>query len=270
MQKEAEELELRELERIKRIERRFVELRALLDSVGLQQKQAMSKRHFAQDEANEALTQNFERLVAEREKQINAEKDARVAETEKAIKALQKKHAAAMMLTIQRHRREQDDVLVRPVSEYDYCQDPETAEAARLESLMSSQELERSTLKSQQAQAIENWKTGERATSAMNIKVKIQQMRFEEEERMARAIDGTNKQQDADLQWFDLVHRDRVNVLAEDERRLIASGGDIIGSGGEYGCILTSCDCPHAEGPSDAAPSEKEAPEQNLLSGPSG
>ena len=253
LQQEAEELTQREFERVERIGERFAELRAILDHVGLQQKQAIEKRHVAQEEANDSLAGNFEKVVAQREQEINADKKAKAAENDKAVKALQKKHAAAIMETIQRHRRDQDDLLAKPLPEDSTAEDPETIKAELLEALMPLQELERKTLKAQQAREIGKWKSrGARALNSKHWNVKIQQMRFEEEEKMAAAIDSFNKQQEADLQWFDVIHGDRATMLAEDETRLVVGGGDVLvgAQDGEstptqngQGCATISEDC---------------------------
>ena len=241
LQREAEELTQREFERVERIRERFAELRAILDHVGLQQKHKIEKRHFAQEEANDALTKTLETVVAEKGKEIIAEKNAKIAENDKAIRTLQKKHASAIMETIQRHRRAQDDLIAKPVPEDESFDDPEMSKAALLEALMPLQELERTTLKSQQTREIEKWKQrGQKIVKTINTTVKIQQMRFKEEEKVASVIDSFNNQQDADLKWFDLVHGDRANMLVEDERRLVVSGGDV--GGGEQGDGCTSTD----------------------------
>ncbi|KAL9126829.1 MAG: hypothetical protein Q9217_004180 [Psora testacea] len=242
LQREAEELMQREFERVERIGERFAELRAILDHVGLQQKEAIEKRHFAQEEANDALTENFNKVVAEKEKEVLAERDAKVAENDRLIKAMQRKHATAIMETIQRHRREQDGLLTKPLPEDDTLQDPEMFKITMLEALLPLQELERATLKAHQTREIEKWKQrGEKAISALKTSVKIQQMRFEEEEEMACAIDGFHKQQEADFKWFDLLHGDRANMLAEDERRLVLSGGDV--TTGQHGGCTSMEDC---------------------------
>ncbi|KAL9098645.1 MAG: hypothetical protein Q9163_005734 [Psora crenata] len=239
VEREAEELARCEFDRIGRIGERFAELRAILDYVGLQQKHAIEKRHFAQEEANEALVKDFEKIIALREKEMCTKKEAEITENSKAIKALQKKHAAAMMETIQRHRRDQDELLTKHLPEGNAGHDAEVTKATMLEALLPLQELERTTLKGQQSREIAKWKKrGERAVSAMDTSVEVQQMRLEEEEKMRSAIDATHRQEEADLKWFDLVHAERANTLAEDESRLIHNGGDVVGSRQDAGCTL--------------------------------
>ena len=249
IQKEAEELAQREVERVDRINKRYAELRVILSSIGLQQKQAIEKRHFAQEEENDKLQADFDRMIAEREAEINAEQDAKAAENSKAVRQLQKKHASAVMETLRRHRHDQEDLLAKDINEGE--SDPDMAKTAALEELLPLQELERTTLKQQQAREIEKWKLrGERARQ-MNTTVKIQQMRFEEEEKLAKKIDTFNRQQEAELRWYDVLRAERVGMLAEDERRVVDSGGDVGGGKGKEPEVVCELDC--GEGPSKPA-----------------
>lgn len=227
LEREAEELTQREVERVERIGVRFAELRVILNHVGVQQKLAIEKRHFMQEEANDELQINLDDVISEREKEINSEKDVKAKENEKFVKQLQKKHAAAIMEAYQRHRRDQDSLLARELTEEESGGDSDMAKTMILETLMPLQEQERTTLKEQHKREVEKWKMRNQRAGRLNTTVKIQQMRFEEEEKVARKIDEFNRQQEAELRWIDVLHAERVNMLAEDERRLIVSGNDL-------------------------------------------
>ncbi|KAG8529854.1 uncharacterized protein KY384_005335 [Bacidia gigantensis] len=226
LEREAEELAQLELERAEQIRQRFLELRAFLDRVGLRQMQAMEKRHFEEEEANDRLLVDFEDVVSGREKEINAERETKVAENEKSVKLLQRKHAAALMETFQRHRRGQDDLFTKNIDNDDNDTDQDMVKASRLEALMPLQETERTMLKQQQAREVEKWKQrGQQALNRLNIPFKVQQMRFQEEEKMMRIIHEGNEQRDADLQWFGVLQAARAAMLDDDERRLLSTGG---------------------------------------------
>ena len=225
LQREAEELAQREFERVERINERYAELRAILDHVGLQQQEAIEKRHSTQEEANDRLQEDFDEMVSKQEAEIKSAQDAKVAETYKMIKQLQKKHSASVMETIQRHRRDQDALLPNAIEDSSGIQN--MVKAAVLEALMPLQELERTTLKQQQAREIEKWKLRSERTRRINTTIKIKQMHFEEEEKLAVKIDTFNRQQEAELQWIGVLHAERVGMLVEDERRQIVSGTDI-------------------------------------------
>ena len=87
------------------------------------------------------------------------------------IKQLQEKHAAAVMGTIQRRRRDQDNLLANNIEGDGGDQD--IAKAAMLEPLMSLQELERTTLKQQQAREIEKWKLRSDYTCRIKTTMKV-------------------------------------------------------------------------------------------------
>ena len=233
IQQEAEELAQRELERVDRVNEHYAELRAILDLIGMQQKEAIEKRHFAKEEANDKLQKDLHEVISEREAEINSEQDVKTAENDRMIRHLQKKHASTVMETFRRHRRDQEELFTKDIKSSDG--DPDIAKAAMLEALLPLQELERTTLKQQQAREIEKWKLRSERTRRMNTAVKIQQMRFEEEEKLAGKIDTFNRQQEAEWRWYDVLHAERLTMLAEDKRRLISTGGDVGGEGSDIG-----------------------------------
>lgn len=252
LEREAKELAQREVERVERIGVRFAELRVILDHVGVQQKLAIEKRHFMQEEANDELQINLDDVISEREKEINAEKDVKAKENEKFVKQLQKKHAAAMMEAIKRHRRDQDGLFARELTEEESGGDPDMAKQMIIETLMPLQEQERIVLKEQHKREIEKWKARSQKAGRINTTVKIQQMRFEEEEKVARKVDEFNRQQEAELRWIDVLHGERVNMLAEDERRLIVSGNDLDTKARSLTHDHEGSDFNHGEGPSSS------------------
>lgn len=225
LEEEARELSRRELDRVQRITKHFETLRMLLDKMCIQQRQAIEKRHNYQDEQLRKMEEETEAVKAEKEREIWDEKDSLVAQNKGMLKALQREHASAMMETITRHRKAQDDLLTKPAEGSD--PDAEIVKAAILEELMPAQEFERTTLKQQQAREIQKWKTrGERTVNAFDTTTMIQQMRAEETEKIAQHAGELKKTHYADLQWFEAIITNRATMLGEDEKRLVLSGGD--------------------------------------------
>ena len=145
--------------------------------------------------------------------------------SESTIKTLQRRFATEMMETVTRHRKDQDDLMAKTIDSPD--QDVDIMKADILQELMPAQELERSTLKSQQAREIAKWKVrGEQSLRAFDSKMVSLKMRLEEAERISTRSKEMKKRVFADTKWFEAVFMERAIMLGEDERKLILSGSD--------------------------------------------
>lgn len=222
--------------RIDRITERYGELRFILVIIGGEQQQAMERRHHQEEEASDGLRKDFDGLIAEREKTINSERDTIEAEHQTHLKQLQKSHARTLVEAMQQHRRDQDKLLSAMA-------EAELTDGAELENLMQLQGAERDQLKQEQAGEISSCKQRHQdASSRLRIPLRIQQMRFEEEEKMLRTIDETNRRQEAEGNWSRELQAERHAMLVEDERRLVLSGGDVeLPSEGSYGGAPPCC-----------------------------
>lgn len=240
LEEEAQELVSRELERLDRIAAHFQHLRVVLDSVRFQQRQALERRHEQDDQWIRKMEADRDTVVAAREAQILAERDAIAARTEETVKSLQRKHAAIMMETIARHRQAQDDLLHQPAAagssssadSPDQDQDPDLSilHTSILADLMPAQDLERSTLRSQHARDLAKWKSrGDAALAAHDVKMLTLHMRLEEAEKIKNASRECRRREFADWKWWDALFSDRATMLAEDERRVVRSGRDVPG-----------------------------------------
>ena len=76
LQKEAEEVAQHEAQRVERVNERYANLRAMLDHIGLQQKQTIETRHSAQENANNQLQEIFDQTISRREAEITLKRDA--------------------------------------------------------------------------------------------------------------------------------------------------------------------------------------------------
>ena len=227
LEDEAHEIERLEQERLSNIADYYEHLRGVLESIRLHQRKAIEKRHEREwaeiDEFKDEL-ESAEK-VAERERNVNAEREKILASTEGNIRNLQRQHATIMMETITRHRRAQDDLLATPLSDVDA--DADTLKAETLEQLMLAQELERSTLKSQQAREIQKWKArSEQALKQFDSKREVLQLRLRDLEGVGAKERELKLRVRADSKWFDLLFLERVTMLSEDERRMMRTGAE--------------------------------------------
>ncbi len=227
LEAEAREMTRREFERLQNINDHFEYLRGVLDRIRLQQRQAIERRHDREWDDIDAMKDRLESpdAAAERERYVASEREKLVTITGSTIKTLQRRFAAEMMETITRHRKDQDDLMAKTIDSPD--QDVDIMKADILQELMPAQELERSTLKSQQAREIAKWKArGEQTLRAFDSKMVSLKMRLEEAERISIRSKEMKKRVFADTKWFEAVFMERAIMLGEDERKLILSGSD--------------------------------------------
>lgn len=224
---EARELTKREFERLQNINDHFEYLRGVLDRIRLQQRQAIERRHDREWDGIDAMKDKLESpdAAADRDRCVASEREKIITSTESTIRTLQRKFATEMMETITRHRKDQDNLMAMTLENGD--QDADIVKAEILQELMPAQDLERSTLKSQQAREIAKWKArGERTLNAFDSKMVALRMRLEEAERINVRSKEMKKRVFADSKWFEAVFSERSIMLNEDERRLILSGSD--------------------------------------------
>ena len=227
LEAEAREMTRIEFERLQNINDHFEYLRGVLDRIRLQQRQAIERRHDREWDEIDVMKDKLESsdAAAERERYVASEREKIVTMTESTIKTLQRKFATEMMETITRHRKDQDNLMAVTTDKPD--QDADIMKADILQELMPVQELERSTLKSQQAREIAKWKVrGEQSLRAFDSKMVSLKMRLEEAERINVRSKEIKKLVFADTKWFEAVFMERAIMLGEDERRLILSGSD--------------------------------------------
>ena len=227
LEAEAREMAQRELERLQNIKHHFEYLRGVLDRIRVHQRQAIERRHDREWAEIDMMKDKLDapEAAAEREHYIISEREKIVMISEGHVKALQRKFATEMMETITRHRKHQDDIMSMTIDNPD--QDSEIMRANILQELMPAQELERSTLKSQQAHELAKWKArGEQSIKAFDSKLVSLKLRLEEAERINVRAKEMKKRVFADTKWFEAVYLERTMMLDEDERTLTLSGTD--------------------------------------------
>ena len=227
LEAEAREMTKREFERLQNINDHFEYLRGVLDRIRLQQRQAIERRHHREWAEIDMMKDKLDapEAAAEREHLIISEREKTVMMNEGHVKTLQRKFATEMMETITRHRKHQDDIMSMTIDNPD--QDSEIVRANFLQELMPAQELERSTLKSQQARELAKWKArGEQSLKACDSKLVTLKLRLEAAERINVRAKEMKKRVFADIKWFEAIYLERTMMLGEDERKLNLSGTD--------------------------------------------
>ena len=227
LEAEAREMTKREFERLQNINDHFEFLREVLDRIRLQQRQAIERRHDGERADIDMMKDKLDapEAAAEREHFTISEREKIVMMSEGKVKTLQRKFATEMMETITRHRKHQDDIMSMTIDDPD--QDSEIVRANVLQELMPAQELERSTLKSQQARELTKWKArGEQSLKAFDSRLVSLKLRLEEAERINVRAKEMKKRVFADTKWFEAIYLERTMMLGEDERKLILSGTD--------------------------------------------
>lgn len=227
LEAEAREMTKREFERLQNINDHFEYLRGVLDRIRLQQRQAIERRHDREWDEIDVMKDKLESpdAAAERERSVASEREKIATMTEGTIKTLQRRFATETMETIARHRKDQDDLMA--MTSDNPNQDADIVKADILQELMEAQELERSTLKSQQVREIAKWKVrGEQSLGAFDSKMVSLKMRLEEAERISIRAKEMKGRVFAESKWFEAVFLERTIMLGEDERKMILSGSD--------------------------------------------
>ncbi|KAL8634934.1 MAG: hypothetical protein Q9228_007524 [Teloschistes exilis] len=180
---EARKLTEREFRRVEGIVQHFNHLREILEQVRQHQDSALNRRH--EHEIDDLIKQEDELAALESspsEELAETKRAQIIAESDAKIQALKKKHAIELMQTRTRHRKDEDDflLLLTTTTTSDDDDPNETSNnddgvdaATKHETLLSAQELERSTLRAMHARAI--------ATRRKHTHFRIQS--FEEEDR---------------------------------------------------------------------------------------
>ena len=231
--KEAEEAMRIECERIESVRDYFQQLRDFLEKIDVQQKHAISNRHSAFDQPNIvrmkadlASADMFTRRVA----QISAERDEIVASNKAKLSEIRERHHDTLRQTIRRHRNDQDTVFLQPIP------GPERHRASlvdrTLTMLMAAQDTERNVLQGQQDRELRKW-IARGATRLQEFdeimreeRVRFGKLHLSRTEEITRSLERAVAQLDADWKWFDLIVDERLDMLKEEENRMIMSGAD--------------------------------------------
>ncbi|KAL9025452.1 MAG: hypothetical protein Q9196_005724, partial [Gyalolechia fulgens] len=163
----------------------------------------------------------LEATIAE-PKDVESDRARIVSLTESEIQDLKKKYAAELVQTRARHRKDEDDCL-RGFSDEEASPHPDPS--TTLETLLSAQELERSTLRAIQDREIANCR--DRGVVRLRLfeeqveREGVERKRALEQRREALAEEGKELQRRewADWKWMELVEGERRRMLGEDERR---------------------------------------------------
>lgn len=235
---EARLMTLREVERWENINRHFRRLRDMLDKLRADQSDALGRRHEMQMEEMERNEKALEAATAQGN-DADSERARIITSTHSKILELRKKHATELVQTRSRHRRDEDDCLLK-IAEHDSLTDSnkdgeqQAPDAATiLETLLSAQELERSTLRVMQAREMEKHK--KRGTFYLRIFEDAAQREAERKQwadeqgrsQLIERIKKVKRRQWAEWKWVELVTGERMRMLGEDERRMVLSGGEV-------------------------------------------
>ncbi|KAL8939781.1 MAG: hypothetical protein Q9216_003168 [Gyalolechia sp. 2 TL-2023] len=227
---EARQIALHEFERVEKINQEFDRLRGILNHVHSQQSSILTQRHTKQMREVETKKSELEATIAA-SMDVESERARIVSQTESEMQDLRKKHATEFMQARFRHRKDEDECLLAFSVEKHPAPDPATV----LETLLSAQGLERSTLHDVQAREVEECKSwGEMQLRLFEERVKRQGEEWErvyEQWRgvLAEEVKVLKRRQWADWKWMELMEGERRRMLEEDERRVILSGGEVMG-----------------------------------------
>ncbi|KAL8663401.1 MAG: hypothetical protein Q9202_003920 [Teloschistes flavicans] len=246
---EARRLTEKEFRRVEGIVQHFNHMREILEKVRLYQDGALYQRHEYEIEDLNKKEDELAALESLSEEQQAAESKRAeiVANTDAKMQELKKKHAAELVQTRSRHRRDEDDFLLQLTAEAsslsDDAPDGGTAvdAATKHEALLSAQELERSTLRAMQARAM--------ATAQKRGRFHLHA--FEEEDghrrrdleaaravrvrELEQGVREVRRRQWAEGRWGRVVGEVRVEMLGEDERRMVLTGTEAPPPEGEVG-----------------------------------
>ena len=228
MEEEIRKLERKETERLQQITEYFHHLRGVLQRVHSQQRSEIEKRHDKEWTAIDGMRTELDspHETAKRDGEVNTEREKIIASTATTIKGLQRQHAAGMMDMIARQRREQDELLAQAIEAE--AQDVNLIRAEKLQDLNTTQDLERAKLRSEQAGEIKKWKSrGDASLQAFDSRMLGLKMRLEQAEKISKREQEVRNLVFADGKWTETLFAVRYAMLAEDERRIMRTGGEV-------------------------------------------
>lgn len=229
---EEEEFLRREDERVEGINQHFTQLRADLERVILQQKQAIASRHEKELPKLEQMEEDLLdiNISRKRDRQATLERASIAAINDEKIKELRRQHRAILLATLQRHTDDQDAVFLQPI------RGPETQRGLItshvLDTLMAAQDAERRTLESQHERELRKWRhRGALALQEFDSIMMEERLRFGKihAARMydvRRALTQARRQIHADWKWLETLEKVRAVMINEDQNRLVRSGAD--------------------------------------------
>ncbi|KAL8692630.1 MAG: hypothetical protein Q9218_002394, partial [Villophora microphyllina] len=166
---EARRLTEMEFRRVEGIVKHFKNLREILEQVRLYQESHLNQRHAREIEDLEKKEDELAspETLARKHQAAEAKRTEIIRETDAKIQELKKKHTTELMQMRSRHRRDEDDFSLKITAEQSVSSSDNTSQATtdtidpttKLESLLSAQKQERSTLHSIQTRQIETAKT---------------------------------------------------------------------------------------------------------------
>ena len=247
------DLASRETQRKRRVTAHFAHLCESLGAIRFLQRQTLEKSHKRDDLAIREMEESRDAAIARRERDIFSATTERVhADNETTCRNLKQKHATAMMETIARHRRDQDELLSSPSAAAEASSrlsmvststsTPVGAQLAStemtdnllkatiIENLLPAQEAERTVLKSQQARELAKWRSrGETALQAASSEAKtsVLRVRLEEAEKVDVCARRLRQRIQAEWKWFEVLWEDRACILRDQEASIFRSGGDV-------------------------------------------
>lgn len=223
---ESRRISAKEYARLDAIQRFFENLRAVMDKVRWEQSEAIDKRHKAElEEIAQPEAPAISGVEALGAANVASERAKIIASTDSKVRELQRKHAKELVEMIARHHKDEDNYLLKPVPPE--VKDADVKKAAVHEMLLSAQQLERTTLKSQHIHEIrKRQKRGAMALQDFDRRTEKQRQQMEETTRAARLTLMTKRRIFADWKWFDTIFLDRALMMGEEERRMIMSGAD--------------------------------------------
>ncbi|KAI4254788.1 MAG: hypothetical protein L6R42_007042, partial [Xanthoria sp. 1 TBL-2021] len=233
---EARRITMLEYQRVEKIVQHYNRLRDIMVNIHSAQPNALTQRH-------DQGTQNLEKkettllLVGKGDSETNNDDIERVkiiTTTDAKITQLRKNHTSVLIQTRARHRHDEDSFILSIAepstpSPPHQNEDTEIDAATKLETLLSAQELERSTLRSIQAREIEKWK--KRGAYRLQTLEREEEKRADEREREVESLREETKRvkrvQWAEWKWMDVLREERVRLLREDERTIMLNGGEV-------------------------------------------
>ncbi|MCJ1267873.1 hypothetical protein MMC22_007759 [Lobaria immixta] len=229
---ELDELAKVESARVEDIHDYYALLRAALEKVIQQQRQAIRSRHESdilklEKEETDLSEAN---VCKERSRQVTVERAHLVASNEKKIVELRRQHRDELMHTLQRHRDDQDAVFLQPIRGPEIHRGLLTESA--LEALLEVQETERKTMQTQHEAEMAKWRArGIRALEEFDAIMREEQARFAKVHLVRvgdvrRALEAARRSAASDWKWFNQLVHARDVMIDEDERRMVMSGAD--------------------------------------------
>lgn len=220
---QAEAARLEEEERVTAINRRFVDLQAILEALHCSQQKSLCRRHETEmKKAKENMTASQLAFDA----RWALEKSSMNKTNQESMQQLNVEHQTALQEMDTRHEEEEDELFLALQIHLRNKSNRDVRQAAMIEKIKRAQLEEREDFEGRLRLAMEETRNRQ-ARETQDLEAFLLQERDFTVEIELKNAESVARTVFADRMWFDRLIDERRRMLEADERRLLQTGGNI-------------------------------------------